>query len=63
MNRYEIFQSISQGENGTLSRETEELVSITNELIRAATNSSIDEAELCAVIDNVIRSCAVRRLA
>lgn len=37
-----------------MSRETEKLVSITNELVRAATSSSIDEAELCTVVDNVI---------
>ena len=45
MTRYEIFQSISQGENGTLPRENAELARIANDIIRAATSCGDNEKE------------------
>lgn len=43
MTRYELLQSISQGENGTLSHENEELALITNDIVRATTSCSCNE--------------------
>lgn len=42
---YELLQSISQGENGTLSRENEELALIANDIAGAARGSGCNEEE------------------
>ena len=51
-NRYDILQSISQGEDGTLSKENEDLVHIANVIARGATRGGANEAEPCSGTDN-----------
>lgn len=45
MTKYELLQSISQRENGTLSQENAELALIANDIIRATTSSRDNESE------------------
>lgn len=54
MTRYEIFQSISQGEDGALPRENAELALVTNDIIRAATSCGNNEEESRNSTSNVI---------
>lgn len=53
-NRYGLFQSISQGEDRTLSEEDARLVSIANDIIRTARDCRKDEAESGTSVSNVI---------
>ncbi len=53
-NRYDIFQSISQREDRALSEEDARLVSVANDIIRAARNGRKDEAESGTGAVNVI---------
>jgi len=53
MKRYVILQSISQGEDGTLSPENAELAQIANDLRRATERRGDDEAESPEGTDNV----------
>lgn len=54
MTKYEVLQSISQGEDGTLSCENAELVILANDIFTATRSSGDDEGELSVLIDNVI---------
>lgn len=53
-NRYDIFQSISQREDRTLSEEDAKLVSIANDIIRTVRDGRKDEAESGTCTVNVI---------
>ena len=46
--RYDILQSISQGEDGTLSKENEDLVHVANVIAGAAEGSGANEEESCS---------------
>ena len=52
--RYDLFQSISQREDRTLSEEDARLVSIANDIIRATENCRKDEAKSGSGISNVV---------
>lgn len=54
MIKYEVLQSISQGEDGTLSCENAELVILANDIFTATRSSGDDEGESSVRIDNVI---------
>lgn len=51
--RYDIFQSISQRENGEMPQENESMVSVANYICRTVTDCRGDEAELERGFDNV----------
>lgn len=52
-NRYDLLESISQRENGTMPPENEELVRVANVIRRAAESSTTDEGESCYGANNV----------
>ena len=52
--RYDLFQSISQRKDRTLSEEDARLVSIANDIIRATGNCRKDEAKSGSGIGNVV---------
>ena len=50
--RYDILESISQGEDGALSEENAKLVHIANVIARSTTRNGANEAEPCLSSDN-----------
>ena len=50
--RYDILQSISQGKDGTLSEENEDMVHIANVIAGGTTRGRANEAEPCSGSDN-----------
>lgn len=45
---YDILQSISQGEDGTLSPEDARLVQVANDIVRATGGCGTDETQSCS---------------